>query len=163
METETVETDIQEIWEALEEVKDPELPFVSVVEMGMVRGVEAEGKRVTVGFTPTFSGCPALQVIRRDIETKLRERGLEPTVNTLLSPPWSSDWITEAGREKLRNIGVAPPAPVGNLVQLEPAPLPCPHCGSLNTRVTNAFGPTLCKSIRVCDDCGEPFEGFKSV
>ena len=104
----------REIWSALEEVKDPEIPVVSVVEMGIVRRVELEGEGVKVAMTPTFSGCPALRVMHDEIEAKLREIGFEKVeVETVLSPPWSTDWISEEAKAKLHEFGIAPPAPVG--------------------------------------------------
>ena len=157
----------REIWTALEEVKDPEIPVVSVVEMGIVRRVDLEDERVTVAMTPTFSGCPALRVMHDDIEAKLRELGFEEVeVKTVLSPPWSTDWITEGAKAKLREFGVAPPAPATEdegLIQLEASPAACPRCGSFDTVTKNTFGPTLCKSIHVCNVCKEPFEAFKSL
>ena len=157
----------REIWTALEEVKDPEIPVVSVVEMGIVRSVELKKDGVEVAMTPTFSGCPALRVMHDDIEAKMRELGFEEVeVKTVLSPPWSTDWITEAAKAKLHEFGVAPPAPVGEdegLIQLEPSPAACPRCGSFDTSTKNTFGPTLCKSIHVCNRCIESFEAFKSV
>ena len=157
----------REIWNALEEVKDPEIPVVSVVEMGIVRSVDLEDERVTVEMTPTFSGCPALRVMQGDIEAKLREIGFENVeVRTVLSPPWSTDWITEEAKAKLREFGIAPPAPVGEdegLIQLTTSPVSCPRCGSFDTSTKNTFGPTLCKSIHVCNTCKEPFEAFKSL
>ncbi len=154
----------QQIWEALDEVKDPELPVVSVLELGIVRAVELSGEGVTVKLTPTFSGCPALGVMREDIEAKLRELGFEAVrVETVLAPAWSSDWITDEGKAKLERYGVAPPGPASDLIVLEPAPSQCPRCGSFDTSTKNTFGPTLCKSIHVCNACLEPFEAFKAL
>ena len=157
----------REIWNALEEVKDPEIPVVSVVEMGIVRTVELEDNSVTVSMTPTFSGCPALRVMHDDIEAKLREIGFEEVqVTTVLSPPWSTDWISEEAKAKLHDFGIAPPAPNSEddgLIQLEASPAACPRCGSFDTSTKNTFGPTLCKSIHVCNRCQEPFEAFKSI
>ena len=157
----------KEIWNALEEVEDPEIPVVSVVEMGIVRTVELAEDSVTVSMTPTFSGCPALHVMRGDIEAKLLELGFEEVeVKTVLSPPWSTDWISEEAKVKLRKFGIAPPTPTredDGLIQLEPSPAACPRCGSFDTSTKNTFGPTLCKSIHVCNRCQEPFEAFKSL
>lgn len=153
------------IWQALAEVPDPEIPVVSITDMGMVRGVELQGQRVVVTFTPTFSGCPALQVIRESIEQAVRQLGFaEVEVKSTLTPPWSTDWINDVARQRLQDYGIAPPAPAGDgLIQLEPAPTACPRCGSYNVRMTASFGSTLCKRMYVCDNCHEPFEGFKSV
>ena len=158
-------TDIQGIWRALDKVKDPEIPVVSVVDMGIVRSVEREADRVTVNITPTFSGCPALHVMREDIKAKLLALGFTSvTVQTVLSPAWTTDWLSDDAKEKLRAYGVTPPEPVGSgLVQLELSPARCPRCDSLDTTTQNTFGPTLCKSIHTCNSCKEPFEAFKSL
>ena len=156
----------EQVWEALHGVKDPEIPVVSVVEMGIVRNVEASGENVTVAMTPTFSGCPALGVMKSDITLKLRELGFEKVeVRTVLSPPWSTDWITDEAKQKLADFGVAPPTPVTDdgLIQLELSPAQCPRCGSFDTTTRNTFGPTLCKSMHTCNSCREPFEAFKSL
>lgn len=156
----------EQVWEALHEVKDPEIPVVSVVEMGIVRNVEASGENVTVAMTPTFSGCPALGVMKSDITLKLRELGFEKVeVRTVLSPPWSTDWITDEAKQKLADFGIAPPAPATDdgLIQLELSPAQCPRCGSFDTTTRNTFGPTLCKSMHTCNSCREPFEAFKSL
>ena len=158
--------DIQTLWQALDEVKDPEIPVVSVVEMGIVRAVETSGEAVTVTMTPTFSGCPALQVMKDDIEAKLLDLGVaEVEVKTVLSPAWSTDWITDAAKEKLEAYGITPPAPAKDdgLIRLELSPSRCPRCGSYDTTTQNTFGPTLCKSIHTCNSCREPFEAFKSL
>lgn len=156
----------ERVWEALRQIPDPEIPVINVVEMGIVRDVEVKGDRATITMTPTFSGCPALHLIREHLEAAARALGFtEVEVKTVLAPPWSTDWITPEAKEKLRQYGIAPPLPsqeVG-LIQLELAPIRCPRCGSLNTSTKNTFGPTLCKSIHVCNDCQEPFEGFKAV
>lgn len=155
----------ERIWQALAAIPDPEIPVVSITDMGMVRDVQVEGERVTVTFTPTFSGCPALHVIRDNIGAAVRELGVQSVeVKSTLTPPWSTDWINEDARERLRQYGIAPPAPTGEgLITLEPEPTRCPRCGSLNVRMTASFGSTLCKRLYVCESCKEPFEGFKSV
>jgi ring-1,2-phenylacetyl-CoA epoxidase subunit PaaD len=154
------------IWQALEEVKDPEIPVVSVVEMGIVRDVALDGERVTVTMTPTFSGCPALDVMRRDIEVRVRQMGaVDVVVETVLFPPWTTEWMTDAAREKLRVFGLAPPPrqPSG------PVPITfydnaiCPRCGSTNTTLRNSFGPTLCRMIWYCEECRDAFEQFKPL
>ena len=158
--------DTQTLWQALDEVKDPEIPVVSVVEMGIVRAVETCDEKVTVTMTPTFSGCPALQVMKDDIEAKLLSLGVaEVEVKTVLSPAWSTDWLSDGAKEKLEAYGITPPEPTNDdgLIQLEPAPRRCPRCGSLDTTTQNSFGPTLCKSIHTCNRCREPFEAFKSL
>ncbi len=155
----------KEIWSALDEVMDPELPVVSVVELGIVRTVEIGNDTVTVAMTPTFAGCPALDVIRTTIREKLLALGVpQVTVKMVLSPPWSSDWMTETARAKLKAFGLAPPPVHGGNVQLFfPEEIACPYCGSTNTRVTNNFGPTLCRAIHYCRNCQQPFEQFKPL
>lgn len=153
------------VWAALSHVPDPEIPVVNIVEMGIVRAVDLDGERATVTMTPTFSACPALHVIRDDIARAVRSLGLDADVKTVLSPPWTTDWITPEAKAKLEGYGIAPPGPADGpqLLQLDPAPVRCPKCGSLNTSVKNTFGPTLCKTIHVCNACREPFEAFKSI
>ncbi len=157
----------EQVWAALAQIPDPEIPVINVVEMGIVRGVAIEGNKATVTMTPTFSGCPALHLIREQLEQTTRSLGFDSVeVKTVLSPPWTTDWITPEARERLRQYGIAPPQPTrlqSTLIQLEASPTRCPRCGSLNTSVKNTFGPTLCKAIHVCNDCKEPFESFKTV
>ena len=155
------------VWEALAEIPDPEIPVVSLVDLGVVRDVTVEGARVRVGFTPTFLGCPALEVMRDAMAERIRALGAEPEVRVVVDDPWSTDRITAAGREKLRAAGFAPPAPRApggtTLVQLQRGPFRCPYCGSTDTRLENIFGPTPCRSIRYCAGCRQPFEQFKTV
>ena len=155
------------VWEALTGVLDPEIPVVNIVEMGMVRGVSVDGDRATVRFTPTFSGCPALHVIREGIRSALKPLGYDSVeVETVISPPWTTDDITAPARAKLERYGIAPPAPTREeslFVTLEADPVRCPRCGSYDTRVTASFGSALCKRMHVCNACKEPFEGMKSV
>ncbi len=157
----------ERVWEALASVPDPEIPAISVVDLGVVRRVEVEGPRVRVAFTPTMLGCPAVDVMRDRIEAALREVGAEPEVETVLDDSWSTDRITAEGREKLRASGFAPPAPRGGgppqLLQLERGLFRCPYCGSAETRLENIFGPTPCRSIRYCESCRQPFEQFKTI
>lgn len=154
-----------EIWAALDEIMDPEIPVVSMVELGIVREVQTQDDTVIVSMTPTFAGCPALDVMRNAIVEKLRGRGIENVqVKTVLSPPWTTDWITEPARAKLKTFGLAPP-PLhgGNVALYFDAPVACPYCSSTNTRVTNNFGPTLCRAIYFCRSCHQPFEQFKPL
>jgi ring-1,2-phenylacetyl-CoA epoxidase subunit PaaD len=157
----------ERVWEALAEVPDPEIPVVSLVDLGVVRDVEVDGARVRVEFTPTFLGCPAVDVMRDRMEEVVRALGAEPQVDVVLDDSWSTDRITPAGREKLRESGFAPPAPreaAGpTLVQLESRAFRCPYCGSTDTRLENIFGPTPCRSIRWCASCRQPFEQFKTI
>jgi len=155
----------EEIWSLLEAVKDPEIPVVSVVEMGIVREVALEGERVIVRMTPTFSGCPALQAIRDEIRRHLQDCGAEQVVvEVILSPAWTSDWITPQARQKLRTFGLAPPARLAGRISLaELQPAVCPYCGSQDTSLKNSFGATLCRAIYVCNSCRQPFEQFKPI
>jgi ring-1,2-phenylacetyl-CoA epoxidase subunit PaaD len=157
----------QQVWEALADIPDPEIPVVSLVDLGVVRAVEVEGRRVRVEFTPTFLGCPALDVMREAMEEKVRELGAEPAVEVVNDDSWSTDRITSEGRRKLRESGFAPPAPrsagTPTLVQLQSAVFRCPYCGSPRTRLENIFGPTPCRSLRYCESCRQPFEQFKTI
>ncbi len=165
MNEQTGEVSNQAIWQALEDVKDPEIPVVSVVEMGIVRDVNVVGTTVQVTITPTFSGCPALHVMREQIAARVRALGVASViVDTILYPPWSSDWITESARHKLKGFGLAPPLKHGGNVPVTfYEPVACPYCDSENTMVKNTFGSTLCRAIYYCDDCRQPFEQFKAV
>lgn len=153
------------IWAALQEVVDPEIPVVSLVEMGIVRGVELAGQDAVVTITPTFSGCPALHVMQQDIIERLKTLGCPSvSVKTVLHPPWSSDWISDEGRQKLKEFGLAPPQRHGgNIAITFFEPVSCPYCDSADTRVKNEFGPTLCRAIYYCQSCQQPFEQFKPL
>ena len=156
-----------EVWEALAEIPDPEIPVISIVDLGVVKDVRVEGELVDVDFTPTFMGCPALDAMRAQMEDAIRALGAEPNVNVILDDSWSTDRISPEGREKLRAAGFAPPAPrsVGppTLVQLERGTFRCPWCGSTDTKLENVFGPTPCRSLRYCNACRQPFEQFKTI
>jgi ring-1,2-phenylacetyl-CoA epoxidase subunit PaaD len=157
----------EQIWQALTEVKDPEIPVVSLVEMGIVRDVVvATDGQVTVKMTPTFSGCPALEQMRQDITARIRLLGAtEVQVEMVLNPPWSTDWISEEALAKLRQFGLSPPPRHGGNIQtiLFFDAAACPHCGSTQTTLQNSFGPTLCRAIYTCNTCREPFEQFKPL
>lgn len=154
-----------ELWQLLEKVKDPEIPVISIVEMGIVREVAVNDEGVTVTITPTFSGCPALEVMRRDVLACLQGAGFEQArVAVTLFPPWSSDWISDSGRDKLKAFGLAPPPKqAGNLVLTFFDPVACPYCDSPNTTLQNSFGSTLCRAIYTCNNCRQPFEQFKPL
>ena len=157
----------ERVWAALAEIPDPEIPVISLVDLGVVKEVEVEGKHVRIAFTPTFMGCPALDVMRGQMEDAVTAVGGEAQIDVLLDDSWSTDKITPAGREKLREAGFAPPAPRGaarpSLVQLRQGSFRCPYCGSTETRLENIFGPTPCRSLRYCDSCRQPFEQFKTL
>ena len=170
-------------WELLEQVPDPEIPVVSVVELGIVRAVEEadDGRSVTVTLTPTYSGCPATEVIARDVRTALTAAYDDVHVRTQLSPAWTTDWLTDAGREKLEAYGIAPPTHFTNVIISGPviglrgdnhpdvdhvredvgAPEACPRCGSAEVEELAGFGSTPCKALWRCTTCREPFDYFK--
>jgi ring-1,2-phenylacetyl-CoA epoxidase subunit PaaD len=158
-------------WEALAEVADPEIPTISVVDLGVIRSLHFEGARLTVELLPTFVGCPAIEVMQHDIAERLRGMADEVRVEVSFAEPWTSERITPEGRDKLRASGFAPPvsiaamaASVNELDELAVLPLAtCPYCGSRNTTLENPFGPTLCRAIYHCADCRQPFEQFKAV
>jgi ring-1,2-phenylacetyl-CoA epoxidase subunit PaaD len=158
---------VERVWQALGEIPDPEIPVLSLVDLGVVRDVEVAEERVHVEFTPTFLGCPALEVMRDRMEEAVRALGGEPDVEVVQDDSWSTDRITPKGRRKLREAGFAPPAPreaAGpTLVQLQSQAFRCPYCGSTETRLENLFGPTPCRSIRYCTACRQPFEQFKTI
>ncbi len=155
----------ENIWLALRDVMDPEIPVVSLVDMGIIRDVAVGNNAVTVTMTPTFSGCPALV----EMQTLIREKVLmlgadEVVVETSISPPWTSDWISAEGRQKLKQFGLAPPQiHGGNVVMTFFEPVACPRCDSMNTTLKNSFGSTLCRAIWYCNECQDAFEQFKPL
>jgi ring-1,2-phenylacetyl-CoA epoxidase subunit PaaD len=155
------------VWAALAEIPDPEIPVISLVDLGVIRDVIVDNGSVRVEFTPTFLGCPALEVMRDAMADRIRALGAEPEIDVRIDDSWSTDRITPAGREKLRASGFAPPAPretgAPTLVQLQSRVFRCPYCGSTETRLDNIFGPTPCRSLRYCNDCRQPFEQFKTI
>jgi ring-1,2-phenylacetyl-CoA epoxidase subunit PaaD len=157
----------QQVWDALAEIPDPEIPVISVVDLGVVRSIQVESGRVRVEFTPTFLGCPALETMRDQMSARIAELGAEPEVEVVLDDSWSTDRITPEGREKLRASGFSPPAPrsaeAPRLVQLQSNAFRCPYCGSRDTALENIFGPTPCRSLRYCRSCRQPFEQFKTI
>ena len=157
----------QGIWALLGEVPDPEIPVLSIVDLGIVRHVRAGADgRLRVGLTPTYSGCPATEAIRGAVRAALDAHGhLDVALEEVLSPPWSSEWLSAQGRAKLRAFGIAPPqAPVGNLRQLWHSPkVICPHCGSHDSERLSEFGSTPCKAHYRCTSCREPFDYFKCI
>jgi ring-1,2-phenylacetyl-CoA epoxidase subunit PaaD len=158
---------VAQVWAAIEEIPDPEIPVISLVDLGVIREVAVDGRQVRIELTPTFLGCPALDAMRKALEQSVAALGGEAEVLVISDDSWSTDRITPAGREKLREAGFAPPAPreAGGpkLVQLQAHGFRCPYCGSTETRLENLFGPTPCRSIRYCDGCRQPFEQFKTI
>lgn len=175
----TAAVTVDQVWAWLAEVADPEIPVISVVDLGIVRAVEmAEGGACTVTITPTYSGCPAMQVIADAVTGALRAHGMaEVRLHTQLTPAWTTDWMSESGKTKLRGYGIAPPAQQaidisglrdrnavrrGALPGLGAPPVvACPLCGSTHTEITSQFGSTPCKALYKCLDCREPFDYFK--
>jgi len=149
--------DTQEVWEILEGVPDPEIPVISVVDLGVIRDVECKNGKVCISITPTYSGCPAMSVISMDIETELAKHGLsEVELKTQISPPWTTDWLSDKGKSRLEEYGIAPPRTAGG-------PEHCPHCKSKRVERVSQFGSTPCKAQWRCLECLEPFDYFKCI
>ena len=166
------ETSEQRVWAALAELRDPEIPAIGLVDLGVIGSVAVDDARVRVELLPTFIGCPAVDVMRRQVRERLTELGVAESVEVEVSytPPWTSERMTPEGRERLRLSGFAPPhtAPSGGagdgLDELTVLAIAeCPYCGSRNTTLENPFGPTLCRAIYHCADCRQPFEQMKRV
>ena len=155
------------IWQLLEEIPDPEIPVISILDLGVVRGVEISENGCTITITPTYSGCPAMKAIEQDITAKLKENSAETVeIKTVLSPHWTTDWIPSEALERLREYGIAPPVKgTVNKKALfgEVAPIQCPHCGSKDTQMVSQFGSTACKALHKCNQCLEPFDYFKCI
>jgi len=146
-----------EIMDWLEQVPDPEIPAISLVDLGVIRALSWQGETLEVTVTPTYSGCPATAVINMEIESALRAKGIEyVTLKRQLSPPWTTDWLSEKGRAKLEDYGIAPPQPAGG-------PANCPLCKSTNVTRISQFGSTPCKAQWRCSDCLDPFDYFKCI
>jgi ring-1,2-phenylacetyl-CoA epoxidase subunit PaaD len=151
------------VWSLAATVVDPEVPVLTIEDLGVLRRVAIEGSSVVVDITPTYSGCPAVDTIRDDVAAVLKKAGYaDVRVRTVLAPAWTTDWMSEAGRTKLTEYGIAAPAPrgTGGAVSLGLG-IRCPHCGSMHTRELSRFGSTSCKALYVCQRCQEPFDYFK--
>jgi len=168
----TVDARTERVWAELRQIPDPEIPAISVVDLGVIGDVRLDGNHLEVDLLPTFIGCPAIGVMREQIAERLGELGFvnDVSVKVTFDPPWTSERITPAGRQRLRLGGFAPPAtaPTGpaliGIDQLAVLPVAeCPYCGSTRTTLDNPFGPTLCRAIYHCDACRQPFEQFKRV
>ena len=157
---------ISNIRKLLQEVYDPEVPVLSVVDLGIIRNIEMQESVPLITITPTYSGCPAMDMIRINIRLKLAEHGFQNVeIKTILSPAWTTDWMSEEGKQKLKAYGIAPPNPkqlvcTPALFQQEES-IQCPRCNSYNTRMISQFGSTACKALYQCNDCHEPFDYFK--
>ena len=156
----------QHILDLLENVKDPEVPVISVRELGVLRDVEMSDGKVLVTITPTYTGCPAMDTMREDIVKELHNAGIRDVeVKQILSPAWTTDWISDAGKAKLKAYGIAPPEKTADIRALkgELPVVPCPQCGSKDTVMVSAFGSTACKALWKCKTCLEPFDQFKCL
>lgn len=155
----------EKLWQALSTIPDPEMPIVNLVELGIIREIEIRDSRTTITITPTFSACPAYEVMADQILGKALEQGAKNVqVLTRHNPSWTSEWITPEAREKLKSIGITPPPHhSGDFSKLLHDPVECPHCASHKTTLRNSFGSTPCRMIYTCDNCLEPFEMFKPL
>ncbi len=158
----------KKIWNKLSEVLDPEIPVINIVELGVVRNVEIKEGEITITITPTYSGCPAMEIFEKDIKNKLSQSGFKQIkIITTLSPAWTTDWLRPETKEKLRNHGIAPPQSDQNgnkdLFSLESKRVKCPFCNSLYTKLISQFGSTACKALHYCNRCQQPFEYFKCI
>ena len=158
---------VDKVWAILEHLTDPEIPVVTLRELGILRDVREGADEIEVVITPTYSGCPAMGQIEDDVRASLEQAGIAARVLTQLAPAWTTDWMTDEAKEKLREYGIAPPhtRPAGpsvvQFVKRKPEPVACPQCGSTHTVVTSQFGSTACKALYRCLDCQEPFDYFK--
>lgn len=157
----------KEIWEILSEVEDPEIPVLTVIDMGIIRSVSIEGDLTTVVISPTYSGCPAMKTIETDIAEILEEKKVVNfKIITQLSPAWTTDWMSESGKEKLRQTGIAPPVGSSSdkgLLMSKIKTVNCPRCGSADTHLISQFGTTACKALYKCNTCLDPFDYFKCL
>ena len=163
-------TTVAEIWKLMAEIYDPEIPVLPITDLGIVRDIQLNGSadnpRVSIAITPTYTGCPAMDVIRMNIRMKLLAHGLKNIdVKTVLSPPWTTDWMTAQGKDRLKKFGIAPPNPSHSVCSTElfqeQEAVQCPHCNSYNTKMISRFGSTACKAQYQCNECQEPFDYFK--
>ena len=162
----TAEISAEDVWSWLAEVPDPEVPVVSVVDLGMIRDVVVERGIAEIAVAPTYSGCPATEVIEKDIAAFLRDKGISDVrIRRQMSPPWTTDWISDEGRRKLKAYGIAPPQGSAGKPRLTGSILPiaCPRCSGSHTERVSEFGSTACKASYKCLDCLEPFEYFKCI
>ena len=156
----------KKVWEILETVTDPEVPVLTIIDLGIVRNVQVTGETIEVTITPTYSGCPAMDMIAANIRMALLENGFSDIkITIVLSPAWTTDWMSEAGKQKLKAYGIAPPNPRQQTCEAQlfaaAEAIQCPHCNSWHTHRISEFGSTACKALYQCDDCKEPFDYFK--
>lgn len=161
------EAEEKKIWAVLDQVADPEIPVLTIADLGIIREVELReqgtGLQVIITITPTYSGCPAMDMIAMNIRIALLQSGYQNVkIDTVLSPAWTTDWMSETGKKKLKQYGIAPPAGKAlDAEYLESIKVECPQCGSMNTKLVSQFGSTACKALYQCEDCKEPFDSFK--
>ncbi len=154
------------VWERLSQIPDPEVPVISILDLGVVRSVAWDGKELLIKITPTYTGCPAMTLFTAEIRAAMQEQGIDHvTINTIYAPAWTTDWLSEKAKYKLKQYGIAPPVlsspdDVDNVFSDGPV-IPCPRCDSKNTKLVSRFGATACKALYSCQDCKEPFEYFK--
>lgn len=156
----------KDLFPVLKKVTDPEIPVVSIIDMGMVRAAILEGNTAKVKITPTYSGCPATDMIKFDVEVALEQAGFIPEVEQVIDPPWTTEWITDEGRKAMEEYGIAPPKEETadrRALKGETHIIKCTNCGSTHTKMVSQFGSTACKARFVCNDCGEPFDYFKCL
>ncbi len=158
----------EQVWEFLSEIPDPEIPVISVVELGVIRNIEILPEKIVITITPTYTGCPAMKAFEDDITSKLNNEGVgEVEINTVFSPAWTTNWMSDDAKEKLRAYGIAPPIEgtedKGVLFSSDKKTVPCPRCKSKKTTLKSQFGSTACKSLYQCDNCLEPFDHFKCI
>ena len=162
----TDSVELRSVKDLLTELSDPEIPVLSIMDMGIVRDIQLDGKKLFIKITPTYSGCPAMDTIATDIKLKMDAAGYDTTVKLVLTPAWTTDWITERGRKNLEAYGIAAPldavADKRALIDGERI-VKCTNCGSTNTKMVSQFGSTACKALFQCDDCLEPFDYFKCL
>ncbi|MHA4812138.1 1,2-phenylacetyl-CoA epoxidase subunit PaaD [Flavitalea flava] len=163
---ETNNISTKQIWSLLAEVKDPEVPVLSITDLGIIRDIKVDQEQVEVFITPTYSGCPAMDVIRINIKMALLQHGFPKVkINTVLSPAWTTDWMSEKGKQQLKAYGIAPPTPVQQVCHTklfhQEEAISCPRCNSYHTQRISEFGSTACKALYRCLDCREPFDYFK--
>jgi ring-1,2-phenylacetyl-CoA epoxidase subunit PaaD len=151
----------------LNQIPDPEIPVISIVELGVIRDIHTDGKKIDVTITPTYSGCPAMKQMEDDIKKLLKENGFEEIkINTTYSPAWTTDWMSPEAKEKLRKYGIAPPEESTSdksFLTGKPKQVTCPRCGSKDTKLISQFGSTACKALYQCQNCLEPFDYFKCI
>ncbi|GAB4254555.1 MAG: phenylacetate-CoA oxygenase subunit PaaJ [Vicingaceae bacterium] len=156
------------IWELLSKIPDPEIPVITITDLGVVRAVDIEKDKINISITPTYTGCPAMKLFEEEIIETLNKHGIENvSIKMVFAPAWTTDWLSEEAKEKLRKYGIAPPVDgtqdKGILFEAGPKTVNCPKCNSTNTTLKSQFGSTACKALYVCNNCKEPFEYFKCI